>query len=336
MKSKMVVLILLALLISGYTVTTPQPSQAKAACTKDLYVITAPLIHPAFKAIQIGAEQAAKDLGVDMIWLTPAEYDVQKQVEYTESAISLPCVKGISVNAADPTTLEASVKRAQAAGITVVQQASCSDQISASACWSTDFVEAGGTVAERVAKLLNGKGKVVIAFGAPGNSPDVGRQEGFEKYLAKNAPDVKVVGVVKDCDSPDGSVTCAENALSTYPDMNAYYSLGFNQGVGASQVFLKANRKDIILTAVDDDDTVVNGIKKGTISFTYVQQFYGNGYLQVYIPWLIVNKGLKPATKFLPTPIVLVDKSNIDSYKDVVIKDFDKLKKYVDTEYMKK
>jgi ABC-type sugar transport system substrate-binding protein len=87
---------------------------------------------------------------------------------------------------------------------------------------------------------------------------------------------------------------------------------------------------------VDDDDTVVNGIKKGTISFTYVQQFYGNGYLQVYIPWLIVNKGLKPATKFLPTPIVLVDKANIDSYKDVVIKDFDKLKKYVDTEYMKK
>jgi ribose transport system substrate-binding protein len=253
----------------------------------------------------------------------------------TESALSLPCLAGLSAIAAVPDILEGAMKQAADMGIGTTQNASCSQAVNTAICMSTDFKNAGAVVAERLAKELNGQGNVVVGFGAPDDANHKLRQDGLEEYFAANAPGIKVIGVMTNCDDPAGTVKCAEDALAAYPEMNAYYSTGNLSGVGAAQVFPKAGRDDIIITAVDDAPEVMDAIKNNPKMFTYVQQPFGQGYLAVYIPWLMKNKGLKPNIKYLDTGITIVDQSNLENYQDTMMEKYVELKKQVDEQIMK-
>ncbi|MCL4488852.1 MAG: sugar ABC transporter substrate-binding protein [Chloroflexi bacterium] len=331
--------------VSQQTVVVPQTVVAaqtvvvqvtpNVTCAKPSYVITAPLVHPYITQWQTAAEEAGKELGVEVVYLSPAAYDPQKQVDMTESSLSLPCVEGLSVMTGVPDIMEGVLKQAAGLGIATTQNASCDTAVNAGICLATDFTQAGASVGERLAKMMNGKGNIVVAFGAPGDKAHQQRVDGLTAYLAKNAPDIKILGTLLNCDDAEGTVKCAENALTTYPTMNAYYGTGNLTAVGALQVFPQAGKSDVIITGVDDDPAIIAGIQKGSNVFTYVQQPYGQGYLAVYIPWLMKHKGLKPTQKYLDTGITFVDKTNVTTYQDTMKANFTELKKAVDTQIMK-
>ena len=106
--------------------------------------------------------------------------------------------------------------------------------------------------------------------------------------------------------------------------------------VGATVAFPEAGRDDVIVTGVDDAPEIVEGIRQGTVSFTYVQQPYGQGYLAVYILWLIKHQDVHSTAKYLDTRITLVDQSNIDTYQDTMKQNFLEIKELVDTEILQK
>src|SRR5581483_3370896 len=74
--------------------------------TQPVFVGTYPGIDPAEEQLKLGAKAAAKALDVKLSWLTPTTFDVSQQKTITESALSLPNLKGLSVVAADPNSLE--------------------------------------------------------------------------------------------------------------------------------------------------------------------------------------------------------------------------------------
>ena len=333
----MTLMVLLALAVALAACTMPETVvvEKEPECgDTERYIVSAPLVHPYITAWQGGAEAAAEELGVEIVFLAPAQYSPEKQLEMTESAMSLPCIAGLSVMTGVPDIMEGILGQAKERGLGTTQNASCGEAINPDVCMATDFYYAGWTVAERLAELMDGEGNVVVAFGEPGNVVDVDRQAGLEDYFAEHAPDLKVIGVLIDCDNPEGTVRCAEEALVTYPEMDAYYSLGNLNSVGATVAFPEAGRDDVIVTGVDDAPEIVEGIHNGTVSFTYVQQPYGQGYLAVYIPWMIKHQNVHSTQKYLDTRITLVDQSNIDSYQDTMKQNFLEIKEIVETEIM--
>src|SRR5205823_2076375 len=120
-----------------------------------------------------------KALKVKLSWLTPTTFDVSQQRQITESALSLPNLKGVSVVAADPNSLEGVMRAAKAKGIAISQLSACTPKAVAPVCYSTDFSAAGEAVAKRMAKLLNNTGDVVIATGVPGDVNHQLRIKGF-------------------------------------------------------------------------------------------------------------------------------------------------------------
>jgi ribose transport system substrate-binding protein len=300
-----------------------------------VFVGTYPGIDSASKQLQVGAKAAGKALKVDVKWLSPTTFDVSAQRQVTESALSLPNLKGLSVVAADPNSLEGVMRQAKAKGIAISQLSACTPKAVAPVCYSTDFAKAGERVAERMAKLMGKKGDVVIATGTPGDVNHELRIKGFKNYLKANAPNVKIVQTIPNCNTPDTTVQCAENALSGHPDLKGYYSTGGEGADGAASVFPKAGKK-VVVAAVDDNPTTIGGIKSGSISFTYVQQLYCGGYLMVLIPYQMAFKGLVPTKKFVDTGIAFVDKSNVNTYKSQVGPNCAKLVRYVSTVIMKK
>ena len=92
---------------------------------------------------------------------------------------------------------------------------------------------------------------------------------------------------------------------------------------------------DIIVVGADDEPEMLEAIRNGTVAFSFSQQPFGQGYLMVYLPYLMAEKNLKPTARFLEMGLTMIDKDNIDTYKADVDANWVKIKEYVDTELMK-
>ena len=167
---------MLALLTTQCVVPTPEQVvvtvevekivevEKEEVCDTERYIVSAPLVHPYITQWQAAAEIAAEDLGVEIIFIAPAAYSPEKQLEMTESAFSLPCVAGVSVMTGVPDILEGVLGQAKELGLGTTQNGSCGQEGNADICMATDFYQAGWTVAERLEELMGDEGNVVVVF----------------------------------------------------------------------------------------------------------------------------------------------------------------------------
>jgi ribose transport system substrate-binding protein len=309
------------------------PASEAAACDAD-YVVTVPLIHPYMQSLQAAFEKEAKAHNATYSWLSPTEFDEPKQLQLTETALGSDCLKGLGILTATPDLFKTVIATAEAK--VPVLELVCHPQQYAKVCIEIDNEKGLSTVAKLVAEKLDGKGNVVISTD-PG-LPNQIKRDILINYWKANNPDIKVVGVMPDCDTVDKTVGCAENALSQYPEMNAYVGTGFNNAVGAASVFPKANRTDIVVTGLDNDPAVIDGIKKGTVTFTLQQNPGGQGRLFFLVPYWQGVEGLKPvgAPVWIDTPGFIVDKSNVDNYEAAQAADTDTFLEQVKAKYFTK
>ncbi len=307
---------------------------AAPQCAKDKYALTAPLAHTAVTQWFEGGEAAASENGFELVTMNPAAYNTTRHAELTEAAIALPCMKGVGLMSGESAPTEAVALEAISRGMYVTQDGDCPDRVTWM-CMGTNNKNACEKVAQEFSKRLNGKGNIVVASGTPSDVHQA-RIDYFVNWIKANAPGITISGILRNCDDVQGTVTCAEEAIAKWPEMTGYYSTGALCGVGPATVFPAAGRKDILVSGVDTEPAVIDAIKSGLNMFTYTQQLWGMGYLQVYIPYLQVQKKQPNLTSNrLDTGISIVDKTNVDNYADTVKAAFMELKKYCETELVK-
>src|SRR5918993_2913016 len=159
---------------------------AAAACSGEkksegitVAVIPKGTSHAFWQSIHAGAQKAAQELGVTVAWRGPLrEDDRDSQVSEVENAVARG-VQGIALAPLDDSALVAPVSAAMKRRIPVV--------IFDSGLKGDDWVsfvatdnDAGGRLAgEHMAKLLNGKGRIVVLRHAEGHDSTTRREEGF-------------------------------------------------------------------------------------------------------------------------------------------------------------
>jgi ribose transport system substrate-binding protein len=331
-------LVINLLLVLPFVATACDPVRIeKTACKPEeyVYVATSPLINHYLTKVGSAAEQAGRDLGRKVVWLSTSYYDLSKQIDNTESAISFRCIKGLSAIAADSQSLKAVMDEATRRGIATAQTGACPEENVAAICFATSYKGIGETVAEKLAKITSGKCNVVIARGPIGDANEQSRIDGFTDFVTKNLSNIKISDTLANCGTLEGTTGCAERALVTHPEMNVYWAIISNAALGAAASFGQAGRNDIVVIGADDDPEILAAIRKGTIAFSFSQQPFGQGYLMVYLPYLMAEKGLKPTSKFLDLGLTVIDRSNIDTYESDVKSKWQKLRDYVDAEFMK-
>jgi len=218
------------------------------------YVLVGPVVHPYCNTVYKAAEKAAEELGVTMYFLTPVDFDATRQLEMIEDVMTWPGVKGIAVHPGDPHAFDSAYDELQAKGIKlVVAGGGCVEENPHyPLCFSTDFYKAGWKAAEHMAELLDHKGKVAIALGWPQDINVVKRANGMADYIKQNEPNMEVLEVVKDMDSPEGSVAGAEYTLSAYPDVDAIIGTCWYCGVGPAAVVEATGRTDVLVVYHSD------------------------------------------------------------------------------------
>ena len=259
-----------------------------------------------WSVVKAGADQAGKDLGVEVDY--NSDPDVTRQAELVDSAVAQD-VDGIVVSMADPDGMEDSVKKAVAAGIPVITINSGlaeSKAFGAITHVGQDETLAGEDAGTQFNTL--GVKHLVCVIHEQGNIGLQQRCDGAEKTFDGDFETLQVDGADtgKATDSIQSALQ-ADTSIDGVLTLNAQVTLG---AVAAND----AVSGQAQIASFDMAEDILTGIQDGDIAFTVDQQPYLQGYLGVsflYLKKLNGNDvgGGQPVYSG-PT---LVTKDNVDS-----------------------
>lgn len=285
--------------------------------------------HEFWKAVHAGAAKAAQESGVAIVWKGPLkEDDLSGQIQVVQSFVDQK-VAGIVLAPLSDKGLVNPVKAAVDAKIPVVVFDSDLQGDAHSSFVATDNFAAGKMAAIEMARILGGKGNVVVLRYQEGSASTANREKGFLEGI-KAAADIKVVS-----ENQYGGAT-TESAFATSENLLSAQKAGAGgvHGVFApneSTTFgmLLALRKaglagKLRLVGFDSSEKLVDGVKKGEIDGLVLQSPFNIGYLSVKTISAIV-RGEK-VDKRIDTGAKLVTKENLDApdVKELLAPDLEK------------
>ncbi len=194
MMKRLWIVLCMAALAVGVGACNKGDEKSGAAKPLNIAVIPKGTTHEFWKSIEAGARQAGKDLGVQIQWKGPVlENDRAEQIKIVEQ-FSSEGISGIVLAPLDDVALVRPVQEAMNNKVSVVI---CDSALKGEA--GKDFVsfvatdnKAGGVLAgERLAKLMGGKGKVVMMRYDQGSASTMDREAGFLEVMGKN-PEITV------------------------------------------------------------------------------------------------------------------------------------------------
>ena len=109
----------------------------------------------------------------------------------------------------------------------------------------------------------------------------------------------------------------AEDALAKYPDLGCMVGLfEYNPPLMLEALTQAGKLNKVKVVAFDEADATLDGIKKGTVHGTIVQNPYMYGYKSVEVLNEILkgNLSVVPASKFIDIPARQIRKDNVDEF----------------------
>jgi ribose transport system substrate-binding protein len=255
---------------------------AGAACNrskkKAIAVIPMGRAHMFWQSVHAGAVAAAREAGVDIIWNGPAaETDYTDQIRIVDSMISRR-VDAIALAPIDSKAMVGVVERAVSQGIPVILFDSGLETDKFLTRVATDNYGAGRLGAERMAKILNSKGKVAIVAAQPGAASATAREKGFEDAMREKYPGIQIVDKRFGMADFAKSLAVAENMLTAFPDLDAMFASNETSSVGAAQALKGRIGSKVKLVAFDWSPTLLVGLESGLIDSLIVQHPFKMGH----------------------------------------------------------
>ncbi len=284
---------------------------ASARELKAVGVTVGSLGNPYFVTVGKGITDAVHEINpAAKVTVSSADYDLNKQFTQIDNFIAAG-VDLILVNAADPRAIAPAIKRAQAAGITVVGVDVAA--AGADATVQTDNVLAGKISCQFLADAIGHKGNVVIENG-PQVSAVIDRVNGCKQVLDKDSG-IKLLSSDQDAKgSRDGGLNVMQGYLTRFPSIQGVFAINDPQAIGSDLAAKQLNRSGIVITSVDGAPDIVGALKGPTqVQASASQDPYAMGKLAVQTGADIIN-GKKPADPMILMTPQLVTRANVDSY----------------------
>ena len=254
--------------------------------------------------IKAGAQQAAKNEGIDLKYSNDPE--ASKQAQLIQSAVDSK-VDGIATTLVTPDALAGAVKSAEDAGIPLVGFNSGIDQfreLGALMYFGSDETLAGTTAGKRIAEqgakhplcVIQQTGSVALEARCAGVKSAV---PGTENIQVNGADDAAVT-------------TTLQAKLSQDPSIDWIVTLGAPQALDAIKSIDQSGSSAKLIT-FDLNTDAAQAIQDGKIEFSIDQQPYVQGFLAVTSLYLNIKNGndMGGGQAVLTGPS-FVDKSNID------------------------
>jgi ribose transport system substrate-binding protein len=287
--------------------------------------------HVFWQSVHAGAQKAATELGVDLVWRGPLrEDDRDSQVSEVEGFVSRG-ISGIVLAPLDETALVTPVSNATRNKIPVVifdSGLKSDDYVSFVA---TDNLKGGRLAGEHMAKLLGGKGKVVLLRYAEGSNSTSLREQGFLDVMKEN-PGIEVVSSNQYAGADvEGAYKKSEALLSRFkaadgsPSINGVFCPNESTTLGMLRAFEDNGwAGKLHFVGFDASSILVKGVRDGHIDALVLQDPIKMGYLGVKT--MVAHLRGENVDKRIDTGVTLVTHDNLDqpAMKDLVEPDLTK------------
>ena len=276
------------------TSTQTQPSSGQAA-GKKIVVAMMPKAKgdPYFISCRKGAEEAAKELGVELLWDGPTDLDPVKQNEVIEAWITRG-VDVIAVSVENKEGISTVLRKARERGIKVITWDADAEKD------ARDFLinqatpqGIGETLTDEAARIMGGKGEFAIVTA----SLSAANQNEWIKYikerLAEKYPEMKLVAIQPSEGDRDRAYAETQNILKVYPNVKLIMGIAAPAVPGIAEAVKQSGRTDVKVTGLSLPNMCKQYIKDGVIDSIVLWNTADLGYLTVYAAADLSNGTLK-------------------------------------------
>jgi ribose transport system substrate-binding protein len=326
-KGKFIVGALLAatFLAVGAGCSSKKSSDSSSGDKKTLYFVPIVDTGAYWNPMKKGAEDAAKELGYDLVTKTSPSAEPskkEKHIGFINEAVAKN-VAGIAIAPIEKKAFVKPIKAAMDKDIPVITfDADLENKDDRTAYVGTDNVSAGKELGKKAAEEMKEKGitkgsiAIVCVDVAKPTMIDreKGLKEGFKEVYGADASNFKFLATIQDNDQPSESKKQLEGYISANKDLVTVFSLG-SEGpdVGVmSALESQGKAGEILHYGFDYTDTWLKGVEDGRITAIVDQDAYQIGY-QVIENLDKAIKGEK-LDKTIPIDVKYVKASDLETY----------------------
>jgi len=297
-----------------------------AACNKStssakhftIAVIPQGATHEYWKSIHAGAVKASQDLATEGIevtlnWKAPLrEDDREQQVQVVEGFISQG-INGIVLAPFDRKALVRPVEEASRAGIPTIVVDSALDTDKVISFLASNNYHGGELAADHMAKLLKGKGKVLLLRYQEGVASTEARESGFVDKI-KTYSGIELISSNQFAGATrDTAKRTAENLLNKYGDqIQGIFTPNESSTAGTLLALEDVNKAGkIVFIGFDTSEPFIQAMKDKKLNGIVVQNPFRMGELGVKT--MVAHLQGKPIEKKIDTGVSLVTPENMDA-----------------------
>jgi len=259
-----IALVILAVMLVLATSCEKKKEAPKAAEKVYIPLISKGFQHQFWQAVKKGAENAAKDLNVDITFEGPeTEAMVDKQIEMLQAALAKN-PKALGIAALDSKAAIPLLQEAQKRKIPVIAFDSGVDSDIPITTVATDNLVAAAVAADKIAEAIGKKGKVAIIVHDQTSRTGIDRRDGFLKRMIEAYPDIKVLEPQYGGGDHLKSTEIAKAVINGNPDLKAYFGANEGSAIGIINAVRELKKEGkIVVVGYDSGKLQIDAIRSG-------------------------------------------------------------------------
>jgi rhamnose transport system permease protein len=252
---------------------------------------------PYFVSCRAGAEEAARELGADLIWDGPTSLDAAKQNELVENWITRK-VDVIAVAVENRGGISSVLRKARARGIHVVTWDSDADPDARDFFVNQATSEGiGNTLTDEAARLLGGKGDFAIITGALSAANQNEWISFIKKRQAEKYTGLNLATIRPSDDDRDKAFAETQTIMRVFPSVRLIMAISAPAVPGSAEAVRQANRHDVKVIGLSLPNINKPYVHDGWVQTVVLWNTRDLGYLTVLASSLLAAKGIPPGTQ---------------------------------------
>ena len=251
---------------------------------------------PYFVSCRVGAEEAARELGVELIWDGPTSLDAARQNELVENWITRK-VDVIAVAVENRGGISSVLRKARERGIKVLT-------------WDADaepdardfFVNQAtsegiaNTLTDEAARLLGGTGEFAIITGALSAANQNEWIAFIKKRQAEKFPNLKLATIRPSDDDRDKAFAETQTIMRVFPDVKLVMAISAPAVPGSAEAVRQANRRDVNVIGLSLPNMNKPYVHDGWVQTVVLWNTKDLGYLTVLAGSLLTQNKISSST----------------------------------------
>ncbi|HKP87531.1 MAG TPA: substrate-binding domain-containing protein [Blastocatellia bacterium] len=249
---------------------------------------------PYFVSCRQGAEEAASELGVELLWDGPTDLDPAKQNDAIEAWITSG-VDVIAVSVENQVAISTVLRKARDRGVRVVTWDADAEKDARDLFINQATPQGiGYTLADEAARILNDKGEFAIITASLSAANQNEWIKHIKARLAEKYPDLRLAAIQPSEGDRDRAFAETQTVLKVHPNVRLIMAIAAPAVPGAAEAVKQSGRTDVKVTGLSLPNMCKPYVHDNVIESIVLWDTANLGYLTVYASRALSRGELKP------------------------------------------